>query len=340
MVPILFCVRASRRDGLGHLVRSLAVLREACKLVPVHLLVLGDGSGEHLIAEAAVPFTRCATDSEAAYIARSLKPHMIVFDMLRFDTFAFRRLEMSASIASLSPQFNQMNRVHYLFHRTAHEHPEWSNQIPFPHVYKGLEFTVLPPGLRPVSTAAYREQLEEERLGVAISMGGSDPSNDTLSLLQEFGKTNLRLVVWVALGDAYPHSYGQLLDCAARNRQEIILLKSNESMWRVLRNASLVLCAGGLTTYEAAFVGLPTINLIRKPEWQYLFEELVASGASYVLPPAPECTLDAVSLVAELEGDRQRLLECHLATKGLIPDGGARRIATTLTALVTRAAAA
>ena len=50
--PVVFLVRASLRDGLGHLVRSLCVLRALATRVPVHLFVLGDSSGTHLIDEA------------------------------------------------------------------------------------------------------------------------------------------------------------------------------------------------------------------------------------------------------------------------------------------------
>jgi spore coat polysaccharide biosynthesis predicted glycosyltransferase SpsG len=226
-----------------------------------------------------------------------------------------------------------MTRIHHLFHRTAREHPGWRVGPRFPRIHKGLQYTVLPAWLRPVSTEVYREHLEEERLGIAISMGGADAPNVTLSLLRQFGQTRLKLVIWVALGDAYTHSYGELLACAAHNRQEIILLKSNDSMWRVVKNASLVLCAGGLTTYEAAFVGLPTINLIRNDNWGYLFEELVARGACYVIPSVPERADHAVAMVAELDANRQRLLRCHLATRGVIPEGGAERIAETLSQL-------
>lgn len=337
MVSILFCVRASLRDGLGHLVRTLAVIREIRVHPFVHLVILGDGSGKHLVADAAVQFTRCETDEEAASVAESFMPRIIVFDMLRFDGKAIQKLVNVATLVSLSPQFDQMNRVHYLFHRTTRENPEWRSQHPFPEVYKGLQYTVLPTGLRRVSTELFREHLAEERLSVAISMGGSDAPNVTLSLLRELSKTNLRFVIWVALGDAYAHSFSELLECAANNRQEIILLKSNESMWRVLRNAALVLCAGGLTTYEAAYVGVPTINLIRQHDWQYLFEELVGAGASFVLPPSPQRIHAAVSLVVELNEKRSLLLQCHESTIDLIPDGGAKRIATSITSILTEA---
>jgi spore coat polysaccharide biosynthesis predicted glycosyltransferase SpsG len=333
--PVVFLVRASLQDGLGHLVRSLCVLRELVRGVPVHLLMLGDNSGMHLIEESGVPWTQCTSDTEAVTLALQMSPRVVVFDMLSFDAEALDRIASRAAVVSLSPEFSQMTRVHHLFHRTAQEHPAWAKEPRFPRVHKGLQYTVLPAWLKPVSTEVYREHLEEERLGVAISMGGTDAPNVTLSLLERFGQTQLKLVIWVALGDAYTHSYGNLLACAAHNRQEVILLKSNESMWRVVKNASLVLCAGGLTTYEAVFVGLPTINLIRHDGWAYLFEELTARGACFVIPPSPDRTDRAVAMVTELDANRRRLMQCHLATRGVIPGGGAALIARRLQLLHT-----
>lgn len=332
-IPVVFVVRASLKDGLGHLVRSLCVLRELIRAHPVHLLVMGDGAGAHLIEESGVPSTQCASDLQAADLALSMSPRVVVFDALSFDAKALDRLAHRAALVSLSPEFSQMTRVHHLFHRTAREHPDWAQAPRFPKLHKGLHYTVLPAWLRPISTDHYREHLDEERLGIAISMGGTDAPNVTLSLLEQFGRTELKLVIWVAIGEAYTHSYGDLLACAAHNRQEIILLKSNESMWRVVKNASLVLCAGGLTTYEAAFVGLPSINLIRHEGWAYLFEELVTLGACYTIPPVRDRIERTVAMVAGFDADRQHLMQCHLATRGVIPEGGAALIARQLDVL-------
>jgi spore coat polysaccharide biosynthesis predicted glycosyltransferase SpsG len=329
-LPIVFVVRASVHDGLGHLVRSLCVLRELKTKAPVHLLLLGDGSGAHLIEEARITCTHCTSDIHAARLVSKAQPQVVVFDLLRFDARAFAVVAAAATTVSLSPTFSQMASVDHLFHRTAVADPAWAAEPEFPTIHKGFRYTVLPPWLKRVTTGQYTEQLWEERLAIAISMGGTDAPNRTLSLLDMLGRTTSNLVVWVALGDAYTHSYADLLHCASKNRQEIILLKSNDSMWRVLRNVSLVLCAGGLTTYEAAYMGLPTINLFQKPAWKFLFEELVARSACWTIPPSPKSFQHALRMVTALERDRKRLLSTHLATKNLIPSGGAGRVARKL----------
>lgn len=331
--PIVFVVRASVRDGLGHLVRSLCVLRELVQRSPVHLLLVGDTSGSHLANESGIPWTQCTTDEQVADECSRRQPPVVVFDTLRFDDHPFQRVSSGVITVSLSPVFTQMHRIHHLFHRTVHEDPSWSRERGFPTLHKGLHFAVLPSWLKRVTTRHYREHLQEEKLAVAISMGGTDAPNRTLSLLQLLGQCPARLVLFVALGDAYTHSYEELLSTAAQNRQEIILLKSNESMWRVLKNASLVICAGGLTTYEAAFIGLPAINIVQRQEWAYLFEELVQRGASVTLPPQHDSLERAVEMVANLAKNRAELLQMHLAAKKLIPDGGSRRIAAKLVAL-------
>jgi UDP-N-acetylglucosamine:LPS N-acetylglucosamine transferase len=107
-------------------------------------------------------------------------------------------------------------------------------------------------------------------------------------------------------------------------------------MWRVLKTTvSLIVCAGGLTTYEAAFVGLPTINILQSSEWSYLFEELVEAGACRTLPPGENSLKRAVRMVEKMAANRGDLTAMHLATKGLIPEGGARRIALKLHSLLT-----
>lgn len=330
--PIIFIVRASVKDGLGHLVRSLCVLRELSLLNPVKLLVLGDRSGVHLIDEAGIPWRQCATDGEAVSQALEAQPKVIVFDTLDFDPTAFDQVPKDLVKVSLSPVFSRMAQMDHLFHRTQIEPPAWAGQNPFPQIHKGFEFAILPPWLKRISTEHYQEQLAEDRLAVAISMGGTDAPNRTLQLLKLFGQSRSRLVLYVALGDAYTHSFGELLACAAENRQEVILLKSNESMWRVLKNVSLVLCAGGLTTYEAAFIGLPAINILQQADWAYLFEELAQAGACHTIVPSPDHLPQAVDLVMKLAHDHRILTQMHLATNGLIPDGGSNRIARLLSA--------
>lgn len=326
-VRIAFVVRASVVDGLGHLIRSLSVLQEIRDLAHVRLFLLGDLSGRHLVKESDVSWDDCRSDEECASLVLKYQPQIVVFDTLNFEKHAFDQLARSALTVSLSPVFSQMEDVAHIFHRTLREPPWWRNEKKFPKVHKGLRYAVLPSWLKRVTTKHYREHLQERKLSIAISMGGSDAPNRTLALLQELSKYPQKLVIWVALGEAYTHSYEDLLKCAQENRQEIILLKSNESMWRVFRNVSLVICAGGLTTYEAAFVGIPSINILQSQEWAFLFSELTSKNICYVLNPT-ECSISkAGAIVSKFASERDELLSMHKRSKRVIPGGAATRIA-------------
>lgn len=329
-VPIAFVARASLRDGLGHLVRTLSVAKEVMRDRPVKLFLVGDGVGQHLVAESGVPWTACESDAGAAENVTRCRADVCVFDTLDFEDSAFSAAAERAVTVSLSPVFTRMEGCDHLVHRTERNDPAWAGFARMPEVHKGLGYAILPPNLKAIPTRIFHEQAAEARLAVAVSMGGADASNRTLRLLEMLGGAASDLVLYVALGDAYTHSYEQLLGCANSNRQEIILLKSNESMWRVLRNASLLVCAGGLTTYEAVHVGMPAINVLQRPEWAYLFEELTERGACLTVKPGPLGLDEAARLVIELSKDRQRLLAMHHAAKNIIPKGGAKRVAKLL----------
>jgi spore coat polysaccharide biosynthesis predicted glycosyltransferase SpsG len=296
-------------------------------MAKIHLFLLGDLSGHHLVDNAQIEWTDCQSDVKCAEMVLIFRPNVIVFDTLNYNKDLFCEIAKNATTVSLSPIFSCLNRVDYLFHRTVYEDPVWSESETFPTIYKGLEYSILPVWLRRITTKRYREYLNESKLSIAISMGGTDVTNRTLALLKKLSRHHQQLVIWVALGDAYTHSYEELLRCANENRQEIILLKSNESMWRVLKNTSLVICSGGLTTYESAYVGIPSINILQNTEWAYLFDELVDKDVAYVLNPSENVIEKASDLVFELVGDRDRLVNMHKLSKHLIASGGAQRIA-------------
>lgn len=315
------------KDGLGHLVRSLCVAKEVAKDSPVRIVKIGDGSGSHLVAETGLPCIEASEDGVAADAVLASGARVCVFDALEFEDSAFTRVREVSTTVSLSPEFSALSVTDHLIHRTTRENPHWDKTKGFPRIHKGLAYTILPDWLRRVPERAYREHAKEARLAIAISMGGSDASNRTLALLDLLSEVPCPLVIFIALGDAYTHSYERLLRHAEHNRQEVILVKSNESMWRVLRTASLLLCAGGLTTYEATFVGIPSINVLQRSEWTYLFEELTESGACVTVPAAKDSLARTVEYVLELYTNRNSLLEMRAATKGLIRSGGAKRVA-------------
>ncbi|MCB1208117.1 MAG: hypothetical protein KDK97_02260 [Verrucomicrobiales bacterium] len=158
-------------------------------------------------------------------------------------------------------------------------------------------------------------------------MGGSDAPNRTLSVLNELKKASCSLLIWVALGEAYTHSYEDLVAAVRGTKHEVILIKSNESMWRVLQGSCVLICSSGLTPYEAAFVGLPSIILPERQEGLFLVRELEEKGACRILPSGADGMLDLRRLIEEWEADRSVIQAYHDAAIKLIKAHGTRRVA-------------
>ena len=180
-----------------------------------------------------------------------------------------------------------------------------------------------------ISEEVYRYSLEQNPLSIVISMGGSDASNNTLQVLNALRSVSSSMLFWVLLGEGYEHSYQALVDCMQKDsRHEIILAKTNNTMWRIMRMCTLAILAGGTITYEAAYAGLPSINIFEVEKHVFLIKELVEKGVSL---NAGYPLSDALSVVkanvAYLECSRDELLAMHRKSKDLIDGLGARRIA-------------
>jgi spore coat polysaccharide biosynthesis predicted glycosyltransferase SpsG len=189
---------------------------------------------------------------------------------------------------------------------------------------------------RRIDTGTFARQLDEQVLSLAISMGGSDAPNRTLDVLRALRGLSAPATLWVLLGEGYAHSYNLLVDAVGMDsRHEIILAKTNRSMWRILENCSLAILAGGVTTYEAAYAGLPSLNVLDREDDKALVRELIERGAAIDAQLAHPAGLSAlVETVAALEADRERLLYAHRAARGLIDGHGAERVSRALVAAV------
>jgi spore coat polysaccharide biosynthesis predicted glycosyltransferase SpsG len=192
----------------------------------------------------------------------------------------------------------------------------------------GLEYAVVDADTRKIASQVFDQTLARNRLSVAVSMGGVDAANKTLGVLETLRSSRSRLLLWVMLGEGYEHSYEDLVDCARGARHEIVLAKTNESMWHILGTCGLAILAGGTTTYQAAYAGLPSLNILESPERRFLLQELVDKGACLRAGDDLENSLARLNdLVEHFDAHRDELLQMHQNASLLIDGNGARRIA-------------
>jgi spore coat polysaccharide biosynthesis predicted glycosyltransferase SpsG len=163
-------------------------------------------------------------------------------------------------------------------------------------------------------------------------MGGGDAANKTLQFLRSLQKCNVPATFWVLIGECYNHSIDLLIKSMdVDHNHEIVLAKTNDSMWSILHNCVIAILPGGVTAYEAAYAGLPTITMSFGSENVFLIQELADSGVT--IHTGVFSTSNLVQLNREVERlyhNRKALLEMHCRCKKLIDGKGCLRIISIL----------
>lgn len=325
---VLFVCKGSATDGLGHLTRTRAVAEAAARLTDVRVIAIGGAPARMLLGGSGIDHAVVANEQNALADAGRLGADVVVFDMLSLEESVFRSLSQGVRSVSLSPIFDRLQQVDVVFHRTAIPDASWSLTSGTPEFRMGLQYAVIGRHCERTPTPEYERIVRRDNLSVAVSMGGADAANKTLDVIRALGAYDRKLLLWVMLGEGYGHSYQELVDCAREAKHEIILAKTNESMWHILGTCAVAVLAGGTTTYEAAYAGLPSLNVLERGDRRFLLQELAECGACRILGDDARASLDSLpSSIANLDKDRGALLAMHRASAGLVDDSGAERIA-------------
>lgn len=321
----LFVCRGSAEDGLGHVIRTRALLERLPAETVIEVMVIGDDLVGNLLHGLAVPITIVPDESPLAQRVAEFAPDVLVFDMIPLSGEAFDACRDRALTVSVSPIFDHLDAVDLVFNRTRYDS---DGQVATAANRRyGTEWAIVRPECQIIDSDVYSRQLREETLSIAISMGGADAPNRTLQVVEALRSLEAPATFWVLLGEGYAHSYEELAKAVTRDRRhEVILAKTNRSMWRILRNCSLAVLAGGVTTYEAAFAGLPSINVLAEHQ-AFLIRELVERGAAADVGTLASGAAERTRQVIEqLERERDRLLELHFNSRRLVDGLGGGRI--------------
>ncbi|MEP7242285.1 MAG: UDP-2,4-diacetamido-2,4,6-trideoxy-beta-L-altropyranose hydrolase [Gammaproteobacteria bacterium] len=116
---------------------------------------------------------------------------------------------------------------------------------------------------------------------VLVTMGGSDPANDTATVLAGLAlRKGSELAVDVVVGNGNPHRQ-QIRDlCAAMGAQFHV---QTNRMAELMAQADLAINGGGSTTWERCVVGLPALVAIQSEDQEAIATALGQLGAHRVL---------------------------------------------------------
>ena len=309
---ILFVCKASVDIGFGHLIRSrtLAIaLSNTYNDVNIDFNLVGNSTFSELLRN--VPFPINIVQSENEIILQK-DCNVVILDMLEAEKEFLQKVKKKSKIlVSLSPVFNNFPFIDILFNRTKYL---GKTEVP-KFVYAGLEYSIVQENCKKISTASYERNLQLEYFPIAISMGGGDAANRTLQCLKELKKCKVPATFWVLLGEGYQHSYDELVAEIKRDTvHEVLLVKTNKNMWHILSNCLLLTILGGVTAYEAAYAGIPTLIYNDKPDREFLVKELVENNVAFDFSDWRKIT----KKIEELYSQKKELLMMHIMSKDII----------------------
>jgi len=101
---------------------------------------------------------------------------------------------------------------------------------------------------------------------ITISLGGTDPKNLTLLILNAISSLP-NIIIYVIVGPFFNNvkSINNF-----QNKSNIIIIKNNFSLWKIFQNSDIVICSAGNTVFDLILQRVPTISIpIVKHQNQY-----------------------------------------------------------------------
>jgi UDP-2,4-diacetamido-2,4,6-trideoxy-beta-L-altropyranose hydrolase len=126
----------------------------------------------------------------------------------------------------------------------------------------------------------WRREMPTQARKILVTLGGSDPDNVTLNVVQALQQVGIEgLEAVVVVGGSNPH-YEQLQLAVAESGFPIRLERNVTNMPELMAWADVAITGGGSTTWELAFMGLPSIILVVADNQKAIAEKLDEIGVA------------------------------------------------------------
>ena len=162
---------------------------------------------------------------------------------------------------------------------------------------------------------------------ILVTLGGSDPDNVTLKVIQAL--VDLDLHIKIVVGGSNPHlvEIGNFIQSKKNSGSVMDMIVNTTNMPGLMAWADIAVAAGGSTAWELAFMGLPSVFVILAENQIEITREVERAGFGKCLGKGSDCDRmrffeELTSLVSDLG---QRVRACLTGTE-MVCGQGARLV--------------
>jgi UDP-2,4-diacetamido-2,4,6-trideoxy-beta-L-altropyranose hydrolase len=288
--PLLIRADASAQIGTGHIMRCLA-LAQAWQDAGGHVTFLmameAPALESRLHSEGMevvyLPVQPGSTGDaiQTADFARQVGADWVVVDGYHFGA-GFQRAIKGSGLCLLFIDDNG-HAMHYsadlVLNQNIHAHEGlYQNREPYTRLLLGTRYVLLRREF--LKWRGWKREIPDVARKVLVTMGGSDPDNVTLKVIQALQQVDVDgLEARVVVGEGNQHY--EELQAAVRDSRVPIRLESNVmTMPKLMVWADVAVSGGGSTCWELAFMGLPSLILFLADNQRLIAERVDGMGAA------------------------------------------------------------
>jgi len=306
-VPRVLLVRAdaSEKIGTGHVMRCLALAQawQEAGGDAVFAMATDAPSLEKRLAEEGFEVERVAAEpggtedaAAAARLAQEKGASWVVVDGYHFG-YDYQRAMKDAGLRVLFVDDNgHAGRycADIVLNQNIHaDESMYADREPHTRLLLGTRYVLLRREF--LKWKGWRREIPDVARKVLVTMGGADPGNATLKVveaLEQVPSDGLEAVVVV--GGSNPH-YDELRSAVQDSRVAIRLERNAADMPELMAEADVAVSGAGCTCWEIAFMGLPVILLVLAENQRRVAEGLCAADAAVGLVDHASCSTQAVA---------------------------------------------
>jgi UDP-2,4-diacetamido-2,4,6-trideoxy-beta-L-altropyranose hydrolase len=289
-MKLLVRVDASIKIGTGHLMRCIALAQVwqnvggqavfviATQATPIEDRLVSEGMDVvHLSVEPG-----SAEDArKTASLAWQLGATWVVVDGYHFGT-EYQRIIQNGGLRLLFID-DYGHAQHYwadiVLNQNIYAHEGlYPNRSPDTQLLLGTRYALLRREFR--QWQGWTRKISPVAQKVLVTLGGSDPDNVTLKVIQGLQRVDVQgLEAVVVVGGSNPH-YEKLQAAVDASPFPISLERNVTNMPELMAWADVAISAGGSTTWELAFMGLPSLVLVLADNQRAIAEKLGEMGVA------------------------------------------------------------
>lgn len=333
---IIFRADASTQIGTGHVMRCLALAQHwrhagersvfvTCMITP-NMKARLQSEGLELIQLTTNPGS-IDDAKQTIMISKNMSASWLVLDGYHFHA-SYQQIIKDSGLNLLLIDDNGSETHYYadiVLNQNIHALEKlYSSREPYTCLLLGTHYALLRDEF--ISWHGWKRKIPKSARNILVTLGGSDPENVTFKILdaiEQLEFNNLNVII-IAANNQYSEQIKSLIE---KSKVNVTFKNKVRRMSDLMAWADIAVSAGGTSTWELAFMGLPMLMIAIADNQCLIVEELSKTGVAVNLGWHQNVTSSMIAkAISQLIEDEDKRTEMSRLAQTLVDGKGADRV--------------